>query len=183
MNLIKQPNKITPFALKTKRNLLISITVIILFFNVPITLAFQHIVPTNELIENAKKYDGNEVYFKGEVIGDVMQQGKFFWLNLYDGNEAMGIWGTIDLLPKITYIGDYKHKGDSVLVKGIFHRACSEHNGEIDIHALELELEEKGYTVGHPFNRTKLFYAISFFTLTISSFLYYQKIKLVKGIK
>ena len=46
--------------------------------------------------------------------------------------------------------GDYDHTGDSVLVTGVFHVACDEHGGDMDIHATSLEVIEPGATRQHP---------------------------------
>lgn len=91
-----------------------------------------------ELINNAKEYDGKEVVFKGEVIGDIMARGEFAWININDGVNAIGIWSKKDLAKDIVYAGSYKSKGDIIEVKGIFHRACLEHGGDLDIHIDEL---------------------------------------------
>ena len=43
------------------------------------------------LIENAGSFDGKTVTFRGEVIG-VMPRGDFAWVNILDGDYAIGVW-------------------------------------------------------------------------------------------
>jgi hypothetical protein len=87
------------------------------------------------LINNAKLYDGKNVVYAGEVIGDIMIRGNFAWINVNDGKNAIGIWIDQALLKDIAYTGSYRAAGDQVEVTGIFHRACPLHGGDLDIHA------------------------------------------------
>jgi hypothetical protein len=92
-------------------------------------------VSSTELINNAKLYDDKTVVYEGEVIGDVMIRKDAAWVNLNDGNNAIGIWLNASLVKEIGYTGSYKAKGDWLAITGIFHRACLEHGGDLDIHA------------------------------------------------
>lgn len=118
--------------------------------------ASTYTVSSTRLVEEAKGYDKKLVEFEGEIIGEVMKRGKVAWLNLSDGGYIIGIFAKVELLPKITYFGGYKAIGDRIRVKGIFHHACSEHGGEIDIHADSLKVVKQGYVVKHPINLQKV---------------------------
>jgi len=96
---------------------------------------FAQSVSSTELINNAKVYDGKVVVYEGEVIGDIMVRGDYAWINVNDGQNAIGIWMDKDLTKDILYTGSHKFKGDWIEVAGIFHRACLEHGGDLDIHA------------------------------------------------
>lgn len=108
---------------------------------------FAQLVSSAELINNAKQYDGQIVSYEGEVIGDIMVRGDFAWVNVNDGVNAIGIWVDKNLIKDILYTGSYKYKGDWVEVEGIFHRACTEHGGDLDIHANELRKIKAGSPV------------------------------------
>lgn len=97
-----------------------------------------------ELINRANEYDGRMVTYKGEVIAEVMRRGDFAWVNLHDGDNAIGIWAPLALINEIVYTGSYKARGDIIEVSGIFHRACPEHVGDLDIHASSLRKIESG---------------------------------------
>ncbi len=87
------------------------------------------------LIENADSFDNQTVTFRGEAIG-VMIRGDYAWVNLLDNEGyAIGIWCSAENAKKISFIGDYSHTGDTVEVAGTFHMACTEHGGDLDIHA------------------------------------------------
>ena len=45
--------------------------------------------------------------------------------------------------------GTYRQSGDRVLITGIFHRACPDHGGDVDIHATDLHLVAKGLATSH----------------------------------
>jgi len=117
---------------------------------------YAYAISSKELLENAKRYDGEIIYFEGEVIGEVMRRGAVTWLNLSDGECAIGVVTQTVQLPKITYYGSYKAIGDRLGVEGIFHRACSEHGGELDIHATSIKIVEPGHLVKHPINLGKV---------------------------
>jgi len=113
----------------------------ILFF--PLS-SFAGSISSNELIKNAKEYDGKPVVYTGEVIGDVMLRKEHAWANVNDGNNALGVWMSASSAKEINYTGSYKSIGDKIEVKGIFHRACLEHGGDLDIHAESVRKIESG---------------------------------------
>lgn len=111
------------------------------------TLSFAEPVSSLELIQNAKAYDGQTVMFEGEIIGDIMARGEHAWINVKEGESAIGIWIHRSLLKDVTYVGSYKAKGDGVEVTGVLHHACPEHGGDLDIHAQGLRLKARGRVV------------------------------------
>lgn len=116
----------------------------------PITaLAADNEVSSNDLIDKAKDYDGKEIVYTGEIIGDIMDRGEYNWINVSDGNNAIGVWVKSSDLKGINIVGRYNSKGDIVKIVGAFYRACPEHGGDFDIHASKIELIEKGYQISH----------------------------------
>ncbi len=107
----------------------------------------EETVSSAELINNAKQYDGKIVMYKGEAIGDIMIREGFAWINGNDGVNAIGIWSNKDLAKDIFYTGGYKSRGDIVEVRGIFHRACLEHGGDLDIHIEALRKVNSGMVI------------------------------------
>lgn len=114
-----------------------------LFFILPITCLAQPL-SSAELINNSQVYDGLIVSYEGEVIGDVMKRATGTWININDGENAVGIWGSPFLLKDVVYTGSYKSFGDKIEITGIFHRACPEHGGDLDIHAQSLRKINSG---------------------------------------
>lgn len=114
----------------------------------------------NELIEKAKELDGKEVTIQGEAIGERMDRGEYSWVNINDGTNAIGIWIKKDQVKNITYYGNYKYKGDTLKITGIFNRACDEHGGEADVHANSIEIVKDGYPVKKRISLTKTIIAI-----------------------
>jgi hypothetical protein len=110
-----------------------------------------------DLLNNAKQYDGKTINYKGEVIGDVMIRQDYAWLHVNDGTIAIGIWAPKTFIEDIRYAGDYHKKGDIVEVSGTFHRSCSEHGGDLDIHASEIKKVNSGSLVIQPISRKKVY--------------------------
>ncbi|MEM2889732.1 MAG: hypothetical protein QW358_00070 [Candidatus Hadarchaeum sp.] len=104
-----------------------------------------------EFINEPVNFDGRQVSFMGEVVG-VMIRGDQAWVNIYDNGLAIGIWCEAEWVKNISFVGDYTHRGDTVEGVGIYHMACPEHGGDMDIHALSLLVVEKGHTIERPLN-------------------------------
>ena len=117
-------------------------------------------VGSNDLIEDASGYDGLEVAFSGEVIGDILNARDHVWLNVSDGSNAVGVWVDRNLASEIQVAGRYGQRGDAVRVTGDFHRACPEHGGDFDIHAKAVTLVERGLPVAHAVQMWKVWLAI-----------------------
>jgi len=117
-------------------------------------------VSTADLLNEWEKYDGQEVIFKGEAVGDVMRRGDYAWITVNDdfysrearleagelrgGNSGMGIWLPIEEADKIKKLGRYGTVGDFVEVRGVFSANCLEHGGDFDIHASTLKVIDPG---------------------------------------
>jgi len=96
--------------------------------------AYAQPLNSNELINQAARYDGKVITYAGEVVGDVMVRGNYAWINVNDSNNAIGIWVDKIKVQDIIYTGNHKARGDWVEITGVFHRACSEHGADLDIH-------------------------------------------------
>lgn len=129
------------------------------------------------LVEEPKKYDGTEVTFTGEAIGEAMVRGDYAWLHLNDDayylknveegadlggyNTGMPIWLPAADAANVSVFGSYKYEGDVVTVKGTFHAACPEHGGDMDIHATSLVVDTPGRRAADPVKPWKLVLAIA----------------------
>ena len=100
---------------------------------------------STELIQNAQEYDGKEVIYEGEVIGEIMRRNGGVWVNVKDGDYSIGVWMSPELAELIHYRGSYKMQGDILRISGIFNRACSQHGGDLDIHAISLRKIKSGW--------------------------------------
>lgn len=119
------------------------------------------VVTSTELIEKSGSYDGREVVFRGEAVGDILHRGERSWvtvnddhysrkpLRLYEdlkgGNSGIGIYGATRELDKIRFLGSYTARGDIVEVRGTFYRASAEHGGDTCIVASSLEVLREGH--------------------------------------
>ena len=137
-----------------KKNFALTLIILFLVFT-PQTIAFSQSLSSSELIKNAKEYDGKLIAYSGEVIGDVMLRGEFAWVNKNDGQNALGAWMSVALAKEIKFTGNYKSRGDSLEIVGVFHRACLEHGGDLDIHAQSLRKIGNGRIVKEKLNFNK----------------------------
>ncbi len=143
------------------------------------SVCYAESISSTELIENARLYDGKEVTFQGEVIGDIMKRGNFSWVNISDEKNAVGVFLENSIGSNIIFTGDYDHRGDMVEVKGIFHRACRQHGGDLDIHADKITKLTNGYKVIHRADQKKVKAALwlmaILFCLTVVAIIKMQK--------
>lgn len=139
---------------------------------------------STELIENHKSYNGQTITFEGEAIGDIMIRGDWAWIHLNDDpygknrshelagyNSGMAVWLTADEAKKISALGNYNNWGDLIGVVGTFNAACSEHGGDMDIHASSLMIINRGESIERPLEIGKLWWAICLGALAGSLFL------------
>ena len=98
-------------------------------------------------------YDGQTVQVRGEAVGEAMRMagsGDEVWVTLVDvesGSSVSVVMKRSDA-DKIDTYGAYGKTGTRLRVQGVYNLACSEHEGESDIHATTVAVEEKGYA--HP---------------------------------
>lgn len=138
------------------------------------------ITDINTLIENAKELDGQEVTVQGEAIGERMDRGDYSWVNINDGTNAIGIWLIKSDADKILNYGNYKYKGDTVKITGIFNRACTEHGGEADLHNDSIEIVKQGYQVTEQISSVKIITAIVLVLIALFNLLFYLKFARMK---
>ena len=120
------------------------------------SVCFAQAISSRELIGKAQEYDNVVVIYEGEPVGSILRRGDFAWLNINDGSTAIGVWLSKDKAESVKYIGGYKQKGDWVSVTGVFHRACPEHGGGLDIHAQELFVVKTGEAIKEVVSRRKI---------------------------
>jgi len=136
------------------------------------------LLSTTELVENSYKWDGQTVSFKGEVLQDLMVREDGTWINLSDGNNtAMGVFVPKGVaMPVISRTEDYRTVGDAVLITGVFHRVCAQHEGETDIHAVSVTVLTPGSTKANPIRLGRVvWFVVLAGLLGLVMWLYYRK--------
>lgn len=119
----------------------------------------QRPVSCAALIDHGRDYDGKEILFQGEAIGEPMRRGDHAWVNVLDGSGAMGAWMPAADVASFAHYGSYREKGDLVALCGVFHRACPDHGGDMDIHVESIEVLARGHAQAHPVGRSELILA------------------------
>jgi hypothetical protein len=136
------------------------------------------------LVEDAAAWDGHIVRFVGEAIGEAMRRGDRCWIHLNDdayglagprdevvragANSGIGVWVTAEQAGAIACFGDYRRHGDLVEVAGVFHAACPQHGGDLDIHAATLRIICPGYPTAHPIQPSRMVAAAILAVLTLA---------------
>lgn len=132
-------------------------------------------VSSKRLIEHAKFYDGKTITYKGEAVTALMKRGDYGWVNVHDGENAIGVWAPVSLLDPIKYVGNYKARGDTIKVVGVFNRSCQEHGGDLDIHADSITIDKTGHALHETVDKQKLHIAFFLFLITIIIVVVFRK--------
>lgn len=122
-------------------------------------------VSSTALIEEPAAWDGHLVTFTGEAVGEAMARGGEVWLHLNDDaytetsiaggaapqgyNSGLAVVVAAQDAEVVTVYGDYRHRGDTVRISGIFNAACPEHGGDMDVHASEISVVRAGTALTH----------------------------------
>ena len=102
-------------------------------------------ITVSQILQNQKEWDGNEISYQGEVIGQAIFEKNHVWINVMDREfNAMGFWIPSSEIKKISNYGKFGVKGDILEMKGVFHKVCPQHGGETDIHSDLITVLEKG---------------------------------------
>jgi hypothetical protein len=127
------------------------------------------------LIENAKLLDGKRVTYRGEAVTAIMKRGDHAWVNVNDGDNAIGIWCALPMLEPVKLLGGYKQIGDILEIEGMFNRACPLHGGELDIHANRVKVLKPGFSLKEKIDPGKTGLTIFFFLLILAVTVVFRK--------
>jgi hypothetical protein len=122
---------------------------------------------------DGRRAGGKTVTIQGEAIGDLMVRGTHAWITVNDdvyskrsieeggeligmSNAGIGVWVSEQDGRRIEVFGGYKNKGSTVRVTGVFNRACEQHGGDTDIHAVSVLVLRQGRPFSHPFKWAEL---------------------------
>ncbi|MDO5358687.1 MAG: hypothetical protein Q4E80_04825 [Slackia faecicanis] len=99
-------------------------------------------------------YNGQMVQVRGEAVGEAIRMAggpsDLVWVTLADvaSNSSVSVVMCQEDAAKIDTYGAYGKTGSWLRVQGVFDLACSEHDGESDIHATSVVVEDQGFE--HP---------------------------------
>lgn len=150
------------------------ILIFILVFSFPIMVKAKEYSNYNDLIENSKSIDNSKITLKGEAIGEAMNRGKYTWVNISDGSTAMGMWIESEAAKGIKNFGKYGYRGDIVEINGTFNRACKEHGGDMDVHAISVKIIEAGGRVATPISNNKKVISLMFAVIALTLIFLYK---------
>jgi hypothetical protein len=153
----------------------LAVSFLALGLSLQISLAHAASYSSKALIENANLLDGKKVTYRGEAVTAIMKRGEYAWVNVNDGDNAIGIWCKASMLTIVNTLGNYKHIGDILEVDGIFKRACPMHGGELDIHANKVRILKAGFPVRERVDPWKTGLAAFFFLLALTVTIAFRK--------
>lgn len=89
-----------------------------------------------ELVAAEPELDGTLVSFAGEAIGEPIDaDDDHKWVNVSGGDKLVGVLMTNEQVDQITNYGAYDVKGSELQIAGTLNTSCTDHDGELDVHA------------------------------------------------
>ncbi|MDO8879675.1 MAG: hypothetical protein Q7W44_02580 [Coriobacteriia bacterium] len=129
-------------------------------------------VASGELIEHPEAWDGETITFTGEAIGESMVRGSEAWLHVNDDayadasiasgaapvgyNSGHAVVAPPEIAEVVRVFGDHRHQGDLIEVTGVFNAACSQHGGDMDVHAHAIRIVRPGAETPETLDRGRL---------------------------
>ena len=102
-------------------------------------------VDIRSLLSAGKRQDGRDVSFTGEAVGSpIVADADHVWVNVKGGGAMVGVYMDAELAKRITHYAAYEQTGDMITVSGTYHLACPDHNGELEVHAEQVEINAEG---------------------------------------
>lgn len=106
--------------------------------------------------------DNSSVRIEGEAVGEAVSAGAGLkWVSVNDSSgQGIAALMTDEQLRSIESYGNYQQTGSVVEVTGIYHVACDDHQGELDVHATSVVLIEEGEKTTHAIDEGRLVAAV-----------------------
>lgn len=148
----------------------------LIFFCINPIKANSETIDINNLIFESNIYDHNIVEVKGEAIGEELNRGEYSWININDSTNSIGIYMESNDAKKVKVYGGYNKTGDTVFIEGKYNKACIEHSGDTDIHAINVEVIKDGVKVEPEIPSYKPVIAIGLIMISFSiNYMLYKK--------
>lgn len=134
--------------------------------------SFIYDTTIESLFDQASLYDNRTVQVVGEVVGDRIEANDGLgncWIMLTsvyeDNSTSISVLLSDDLANQIDRYGRYGVTGTTLQVRGTYHQACDEHDGQPDLHATISSVLSKGSDHPDEFSLAK--FAPGFITIVI----------------
>ncbi len=110
-------------------------------------------VDVRSLLSAGKRQDGSDVVFTGEAVGSpIIADEGHVWVNVKNAGAMVGVYMSTELAGQIAHYATYEQTGDMITVQGIYNLACADHNGELEVHAEQVEVNAQGESWTNPVN-------------------------------
>lgn len=161
---------------KTINKILILICTLI-FYIYPMEIDAE-VLNINDLVLKSNEFNHEIISVQGEAIGESLKRDKYSWVNIKDSTNAIGIYMKNEDVKKINIYGGYNKIGDNLEVEGVYNKACSEHLGDTDIHAIKVDILENGIVVEEDVPSYKSIIAVGLIMISFSiNYILYKKSK------
>ncbi len=119
-----------------------------------------------DLVARGSDLDGHNIRLRGEAIGDVLRADEeTVWVHVLSGGTAVGVVmdrATAETIPRL---GRYRRIGSTLEIEGVFNVACDEHGGDLDVHAVSVEVLDEGSEYADPPSVWQLAISMALFAL------------------
>lgn len=130
-------------------------------------------VNLEDLLKQRNSLTSQRIVVQGEVIGDIIKSAGAWWVNIKDGEYAIGLFSPDKKkFYSIKNRGEYNHLGDIVEVEGVFYNYCPQHQTQ-DIHVLSLAVIKPGHAIKEVVGERKVFFTALLMIICLTLILFY----------
>ena len=141
-----------------------------------------------DLLSASYRLDQKNIRFTGKAVGQPIYADEgHVWVNIKAQRRCIGVYMSNELAKQISYFTNYNNVGDTIVLEGVFNRACIDHSNELEVHATNLRIEYAGSSVSHPIQKGLIISACVFFILgmilvIVRSIVFHKKRHRKKGV-
>ena len=101
------------------------------------------------LVAVNRALDGSSVRFEGEVVGEALGAGDGqVWVAVNNSSgQSISVLLDAEQAALVENYGDHETTGSTLQVTGLYHVACDEHDGGLDVHATSVVVLDAGGAV------------------------------------
>ena len=121
-----------------------------------------------DLLSASYRLDKKSIKFIGKVVGQpIYADDDHVWVNVKEQRRCIGVYMSNELASKISYFTNYNNVGDTIILEGVFMRACKDHANELEVHATNLTIEDAGAPITYAIQNEWIILACVLFALGV----------------
>ncbi len=121
-----------------------------------------------DLLSASYRLDKKNIRLIAKVVGQpIYADSDHVWVNVKEQRRCIGIYMSNELASQISYFTNYNNVGDTIILEGVFMRACNDHANELEVHASGLTIKDVGAPITYTIHTEWVILACVFLALGV----------------